>query len=158
MFSLLSQAEEAPKKEEKPERPKSPGFLAKILAPFKGDKKTEKKVKEKTEKKKVEKKEEGQGLEGEAYSWSVVACRKMEERFRLGQLSLQQRQRQRLLARAGFALVAGVRVPRRVASDRCCLRCRIGSSRFRYDDGSFFFLCVLLRGWRRLLPLLVFGG
>lgn len=54
------QAEEAPKKEEKPERPKSPGFLAKILAPFKnGEKKTEKKVKEKTEKsKKSEKKEE----------------------------------------------------------------------------------------------------
>ena len=52
------QAEEAPKKEEKPERPKSPGFLAKILAPFKnGEKKTEKKVKEKTHKK-SEKKEE----------------------------------------------------------------------------------------------------
>lgn len=50
---------EAAKKEEKSDRPKSPGFLAKILAPFKnGEKKTEKKVKEKTEKKKVEKKEE----------------------------------------------------------------------------------------------------
>ena len=50
------QAEEAPKKEE---RPKSPSFLAKILAPFKnGEKKTEKKVKEKVEKKKTEKKED----------------------------------------------------------------------------------------------------
>jgi hypothetical protein len=48
------QTEEAPKKEE---RPKSPGFLAKILAPFKnGEKKAEKKVKEKS--KKTEKKEE----------------------------------------------------------------------------------------------------
>ena len=49
------QAEEAPKKEE---RPKSPSFLAKILAPFKnGEKKAEKKVKEKSAKK-TEKKEE----------------------------------------------------------------------------------------------------
>lgn len=48
------QAEETPKKEE---RPKSPGLLAKLLAPFKnGEKKAEKKPKEKT--KKVEKKEE----------------------------------------------------------------------------------------------------
>lgn len=54
---MCLQAEEAPKKEEKTDRPKSPGFLAKILAPFKnGEKKTEKKVKEKT--KKSEKKEE----------------------------------------------------------------------------------------------------
>lgn len=106
----------------------------------------------------VEKREEEEGLGEEEYNWSVVACTRTEEHFLLERSSLQQQQRQRLLVRAGFALVAGVRVPRRVASDRCCLRCRIGSSRFRYDGGSFFFLCALLRGWRRLLPLLVFGG
>ena len=55
---MYQQAEEAPKKEEKPDRPKSPGFLAKILAPFKnGEKKTEKKVKAEKAKK-SDKKEE----------------------------------------------------------------------------------------------------
>ena len=49
-YSHFRQAEETPKKEE---RPKSPNFLAKLLAPFKNG---EKKVKEKTKKtdKKVE--------------------------------------------------------------------------------------------------------
>lgn len=43
---------------ESPKRPKSPGILAKLLAPFKHEKaKVEKKVKEKTAAKKTEKKE-----------------------------------------------------------------------------------------------------
>lgn len=69
------QAEEAPKKEEKTDRPKSPGFLAKILAPFKnGEKKTEKKVKEKT--KKSEKKEEVCYLSSfSVFLWTVTHIR-----------------------------------------------------------------------------------
>lgn len=53
-----AEAEAAPKKEE---RPKSPGLLAKLLAPFKNDKaKVEKKVKAPKSPKKEKKKEEAE--------------------------------------------------------------------------------------------------
>ena len=63
-YSHFRQAEETPKKEE---RPKSPNFLAKLLAPFKnGEKKAEKKVKEKT--KKTDKKEEVRRMRCQCFS------------------------------------------------------------------------------------------
>jgi hypothetical protein len=53
-----AEAEASPKKED---RPKSPGLLAKLLAPFKGDKaKVEKKVKAPKSPKKEKKKEEAE--------------------------------------------------------------------------------------------------